>query len=62
MVVEVVQKLSDWNYEDRATLAKPIDNKLFFAGEATHTHFLGTVHGAYETGMRAARELIRVME
>ncbi|MEZ4663353.1 MAG: NAD(P)/FAD-dependent oxidoreductase [Caldilineaceae bacterium] len=44
--------------EDRQRLATPIDNRLFFAGEATHPHYFATVHGAYETGVRAAREVI----
>ncbi|HEY0715578.1 MAG TPA: NAD(P)/FAD-dependent oxidoreductase [Polyangia bacterium] len=38
-------------------LAAPIANTLFFAGEATHTTGAnGTVHGALETGLRAAAE------
>jgi monoamine oxidase len=43
----------------RAALASPVDGKLFFAGEATHTegHF-ATVHGAIETGYRAAEEVV----
>ncbi|MBK8906201.1 MAG: FAD-dependent oxidoreductase [Anaerolineaceae bacterium] len=44
--------------DDRQTLAEPINQQLFFAGEATHPHFYATVHGAYETGVRAAREVI----
>lgn len=43
---------------DRDELAKPIGNRLFFAGEATHSYYIGTVHAAYETGVRAAREVI----
>ncbi|MCI0446144.1 FAD-dependent oxidoreductase [bacterium] len=40
-------------------LARPIDNTLFFAGEATNTDgHLGTVHGAISTGLRAAREIV----
>jgi monoamine oxidase len=40
-------------------LAKPIENTLFFAGEATNTNgHLATVHGAIATGLRAAREII----
>ena len=40
-------------------LAAPIENTLFFAGEATNTEgHLGTVHGAIATGLRAAREVI----
>ncbi len=46
---------------DRDTLARPINQQLFFAGEATHPHFYATVHGAYETGVRAAREVARVI-
>jgi monoamine oxidase len=44
--------------EAQAELARPIDNTLFFAGEATNTDgHLGTVHGAFATGLRAAREI-----
>ena len=46
---------------DRARLAEPVDGRLFFAGEATHPHYTGTVHGAYETGIRAAKEVVRNM-
>ena len=46
--------------EDRQELAKSVKKRLFFAGEATHSHFLGTVHGAYETGVRAAQEIIEI--
>ncbi|MEM7344532.1 MAG: NAD(P)/FAD-dependent oxidoreductase [Chloroflexota bacterium] len=46
--------------EDRLTLAQPINNRLFFAGEASHPHFYASVHGAYETGVRAAREIITI--
>jgi polyamine oxidase len=42
---------------DRRTLAEPVGNRLFFAGEATHPRYFATVHGAYETGVRAAREV-----
>ena len=39
-------------------LAQPIDNKLFFAGEATSVGHIGTVHGAIQSGQRAAREIL----
>ena len=40
-------------------LAEPLERTLFFAGEATAQGCqVGTVHGALESGMRAARELI----
>ncbi|HEX4794328.1 MAG TPA: NAD(P)/FAD-dependent oxidoreductase [Humisphaera sp.] len=43
----------------RAALAKPIDQTLFFAGEATDTSGqASTVAGALASGQRAARELI----
>jgi len=42
-----------------ARLAAPVADTLFFAGEATHAAgAIGTVHGALETGERAARELL----
>jgi len=41
----------------RAALAAPVDETLFFAGEATSSDgHSGTVNGALETGKRAARE------
>jgi monoamine oxidase len=43
---------------DQTTLAQPVDNKLFFAGEATSSGHVGTVHGAIQTGQRAAREIL----
>jgi len=42
----------------QATLSQPIANRLFFAGEATSVGHIGTVHGAIESGQRAAKEVI----
>ncbi len=43
---------------ERETLAQPVDNVLFFAGEATHWKGeSATIHGAVETGYRAADEV-----
>jgi monoamine oxidase len=39
---------------DRAILAEPVDDRLFFAGEATSPDFFSTAHGAYMTGLIAA--------
>ncbi|HEV7645475.1 MAG TPA: NAD(P)/FAD-dependent oxidoreductase [Pyrinomonadaceae bacterium] len=42
-----------------AKLAEPLENTLFFAGEATNFEgHWGTVHGAIASGLRAAREVI----
>jgi monoamine oxidase len=40
------------------SLAKPLANTLFFAGEATSVGHIGTVHGALHSGQRAAREIL----
>jgi len=43
----------------QAALARPIQNTLFFAGEATDTSGSnGTVHGALKSGFRSAREIL----
>lgn len=44
--------------DDRRRLAGPIDGRLFFAGEATHPGWYATAHGAYESGLRAARQFL----
>ncbi|MBP7533290.1 MAG: FAD-dependent oxidoreductase [Chitinophagales bacterium] len=41
----------------RQILAQPINNKVFFAGEATNNNHPSTVHGALETGARVAEEI-----
>ncbi|MHB1225213.1 MAG: flavin monoamine oxidase family protein, partial [Gemmatimonadaceae bacterium] len=46
--------------EARRELARPVDDTLFWAGEATHWEgSAGTVHGALASGARAASELLR---
>jgi monoamine oxidase len=42
----------------RAVLAEPIDDRLFFAGEACSPTDFSTAHGAWHTGMRAADQVI----
>lgn len=42
----------------RTTLARPLNGQLFFAGEATSKDYFGTTHGAYLSGVRAAREVL----
>ena len=41
----------------RAVLAAPIDEKLFFAGEATTVGDHACCHGAFNSGLRAAAEI-----
>ena len=42
----------------RAVLARPEGEALFFAGEAVSPGFFSTVHGAWETGERAALDAL----
>ena len=46
---------------DRARLARPIEDRLFVAGEATAPASYGTVHGAWMEGRRAADEALRAL-
>ena len=45
--------------DDRARLAAPVDERLFFAGEACSAHFFSTAHGAFETGLAAAAAVLK---
>lgn len=42
----------------RAMLAAPVDQRLFFAGEACSKHDYSTAHGAYRSGIAAADAVI----
>jgi monoamine oxidase len=42
----------------RARLARPVEDRIFVAGEATSKAFYGTAHGAWAEGERAAVEAI----
>ncbi|RUP22961.1 FAD-dependent oxidoreductase [Methylobacterium sp.] len=44
--------------EARARLARPFEDRLFFAGEATHPFDFTTAHGAHDSGQRAADEAL----
>jgi len=41
-------------------LAESVENCLFFAGEATNKEAYASVHGAYESGLRVANEILPV--
>jgi monoamine oxidase len=43
----------------REKLRQPIENTLFFAGEATDAEEAGTVAGALRSGLRAAKEVLK---
>jgi monoamine oxidase len=45
----------------REALAPPFEQRLFFAGEATHVHDYSTAHGAHDSGVRAAGETIAAL-
>ena len=45
----------------RAALAAPIDDRLFFVGEACSAHDFSTAHGAYQTGVDAAAAILGLM-
>ena len=47
--------------DDRALLAAPVDDRLFFAGEACSLNFFSTAHGAYETGIAAAEAALQTL-
>jgi len=43
--------------QDYDHLAAPVGGRLFFAGEHTNRRYAATVHGAYLSGLRAARQV-----
>jgi monoamine oxidase len=45
----------------RATLAAPVEDRLFFAGEACSREDFSTAHGAYRTGLAAADQAIAAL-
>ncbi len=45
----------------RTNLARSVDDRVFFAGEATHVAGQGTCHGAYLSGIRAARDIAETL-
>lgn len=47
--------------DDRAKLAAPVDDRLFFAGEACSPDHFTTAHGAYEAGVAAAEQAMAAL-
>ena len=46
--------------EMRQELAAPLKGLVFFAGEASEQNYFATAHGAYLSGLRVAKEILRV--
>jgi monoamine oxidase len=46
----------------RAALAAPVEERLFFAGEACMVNDFSTAHGAYRSGLKAADAVIDALE
>jgi monoamine oxidase len=46
---------------DRAVLAAPVNDRLFFAGEATSPNFFSTAHGAWLSGITAAEAALAAL-
>jgi monoamine oxidase len=47
--------------DERAVLAAPVDDRLFFAGEATSPNFFSTAHGAWLSGITAAEAALAAL-
>lgn len=46
--------------DGRAVLAAPVDDRIFFAGEACSRDDFSTAHGAYRTGVAAADRILKL--
>jgi monoamine oxidase len=46
---------------DRAILARPVDDRLFFAGEACSPDYFSTANGGYLTGHAAAEQALATL-
>ena len=45
----------------RGILARPFEQRIFFAGEATSAGDFSTAHGAHDSGVRAAEEILATL-
>ncbi|MDY0871741.1 flavin monoamine oxidase family protein [Dongia rigui] len=54
--------LSPHGGEARAELAQPIENRVFFAGEAASSDGFSTAHGAYNSGMAAVDLITKALK
>jgi monoamine oxidase len=54
--------LSPGGGEARAELARPVENRVFFAGEATSVDGFSTAHGAYNSGLAAVASIAKALK
>ncbi|HLG88087.1 MAG TPA: NAD(P)/FAD-dependent oxidoreductase [Alphaproteobacteria bacterium] len=47
--------------QNRGRLSEPVEDRLFFAGEACSAHAFSTAHGAYRTGVAAAEAALAAL-
>lgn len=45
----------------RSILAAPVEDRIFFAGEACSANWFSTAHGAYVTGQAAAEQALAAL-
>ena len=46
----------------RAVLREPVEDRIFFAGEAVSAHSYSTAHGAWQTGEAAAERILQSLD
>jgi monoamine oxidase len=54
---KAIRRASPATRKDFKMAGQPVDKVLFFAGEHTNPDYRGSVHGAYLSGIRAAKEV-----
>ena len=47
--------------DDRTILAEPVNDRLYFAGEACSIEYFGAAHGAFISGVAAADKVIATL-
>lgn len=47
---------------DRVALGRPVEGRVFLAGEATEPDYSSTAHGAFLSGRRAARQVLAAID
>ena len=59
---DVVVRFFEPGWAKTNRLAAALEERIFFAGEATHPTFFSAAHGAFESGTRAAREALEALQ